>query len=87
MLGVGVGDDVITESRGRVVRLRLEGTSVHVSEKVVNFHLWGMRYRKDGLPGNSVVLIAPDPDGQVWVATRTGVARFAYGEWIKENPP
>ena len=51
VLGVGVGDDVITESRGRVVRLRLEGTSVHVSEKAVNFHLWGMRYRKDGLPG------------------------------------
>ena len=51
VLGVGVGDDVITESRGRVVRLRLEGTTVHVSEKAVNFHLWGMRYRKDGLPG------------------------------------
>jgi ParB family protein of integrating conjugative element (PFGI_1 class) len=51
VLGVGAGDDVVTESRGRVVRLRLEGTTVHVSEKVVNFHLWGMRYRKDGLPG------------------------------------
>ncbi|MEW8288117.1 MAG: hypothetical protein AB2697_19215 [Candidatus Thiodiazotropha endolucinida] len=51
VLGVGAGDDVITESRGRVVRLRLEGTTVHVSEKAVNFHLWGMRYRKDGLPG------------------------------------
>ena len=37
-----------TESRGRVVRLRLEGTTAHVSEKAVNFHLWGMRYRKDG---------------------------------------
>lgn len=51
VLGVGVGDDVITGSRGRVVRLRLEGTTVHVSEKAVNFHLWGMRCRKDGLPG------------------------------------
>jgi hypothetical protein len=51
VLGVGVGDDVVTESRGRVVRLRLDGTSVHVSEKAVSFHLWGMRYRKDGLPG------------------------------------
>ena len=51
VLGVGAGDDVVTESRGRVVRLRLEGTTIHVSDKAVNFHLWGMRYRKDGLPG------------------------------------
>lgn len=49
--GVGARDDVITESRGRVVPLRLEGTTIHVSEKVVNFHLLGVRYRKDGLPG------------------------------------
>ncbi len=45
------GDDAMTELQGRVVRLRLEGTSVHRTEKVVNFHLWSPRYRKYGLPG------------------------------------
>jgi len=32
-------------------------------------------------------MIAPDPDGEVWIATRTGVARYSNGKWIKENPP
>ena len=51
VLGVGAGDDVLVESQGQVIRMRLEGATVYLGEKDVIFNLWGNRYRKDGLPG------------------------------------
>ena len=51
ILGVQKGDNVLVESHGKVLRIQLEGASLYVTEKDINFHLWGKRYRKDGLPG------------------------------------
>lgn len=39
------------ESRGKAVRMRLEGASVSFYDDAVSFCQWGTRYRQDGLPG------------------------------------
>ena len=51
VLGIGPGDDVGFESRGKAVRMRLEGVSVSFYDDAVSFRLWDTRYRQDGLPG------------------------------------
>ncbi len=50
-LGVGLGDDLLCESRGKPVRSRLKGASLHTGDESVYFHLWGKRFRKDGILG------------------------------------
>lgn len=51
ILGVGVGDDVLFESRGRVVRVRLGRADVSPGEDALTFFFWGKRFRKDGVLG------------------------------------
>ena len=51
VLGIEVGDIVVTESGGKPLRVAVEGMTVYTSETTVNFSLWGRRFRKDGLPG------------------------------------
>ena len=50
-LGMTVGDTILTESRGKPVRLKIEQMSAYVYGGRLNFHLSGKRYRKDGLLG------------------------------------
>ena len=50
-LGMTVGDTILTESRGKPVRLKIEQMSAYVYGGRLNFHLGGKRYRKDGLLG------------------------------------
>ena len=51
VLGIEVGDIVITESAGKPLRLTVEGMTVFISDSGVIFSLWGTRFRKDGSPG------------------------------------
>lgn len=50
-LGVEIGDDLLYEENGRSVRIRLQNASLHFDEEGINFHLWGKRFRKDGVLG------------------------------------
>jgi hypothetical protein len=50
-LGVGFGDDLLYEHNGKPVRIRLKGASLHSDDENVYFHLWGKRFRKDGILG------------------------------------
>ncbi len=49
--GIRVGDIVVVEARGKLVRVEVEGMSVYSSGPEVTFSIWGTRFRKDGLPG------------------------------------
>ncbi len=49
-----------------------------------------MRYgRGDGLPSETVFALAEDPQGAVWIATDSGLARFdrRLGRWEQPIPP
>ncbi len=50
-LDIRLGDDVIYGSRGKSKRIRLPGASLLLDDEGVYFHLWGKRFRKDGLIG------------------------------------
>jgi hypothetical protein len=50
-LGLAIGDTVLTESRGKPVRLKIEQMSVFAYDGKLSFHISGKRYRKDGLLG------------------------------------
>ena len=50
-LGLAIGETVLTESRGKPVRLKIEQMSVFVYDGKLSFHISGKRYRKDGLLG------------------------------------
>ena len=50
-LGLTIGDTVLTESRGKTVRLNIEQMSAYIYDGKLNFHISGKRYRKDGLLG------------------------------------
>lgn len=50
-LGVTVGDTIVTESRGKPVRLKVEHMSASIYEGRLHFYISGKRYRKDGLLG------------------------------------
>lgn len=51
VLGISKGDTVICELGGKMVRLQIGGATLYLHDDVVRFHLWGRRYRKDGLLG------------------------------------
>ncbi|MEE8289620.1 MAG: hypothetical protein V3R25_09425 [Nitrosomonadaceae bacterium] len=50
-LGVNFGDDLEYELKGKSVRIRLKGASLHSDDESVYFHLWRKRFRKDGILG------------------------------------
>lgn len=50
-LGLSIGDTLVTESRGKPVRLKIEQMSAYIYDGKLNFHISGKRYRKDGLLG------------------------------------
>ena len=50
-LGLGIGDTILTESRGKTLRLKIEQMSAYVYNDKLNFHISGKRYRKDGVLG------------------------------------
>ena len=50
-LGLAIGDTVLTESRGKPLRLKIEQMSVFAYDGKLSFHISGKRYRKDGLLG------------------------------------
>ena len=50
-LGVSYGDDLLCELNGKSARIRLKGASLHTDDDSVYFHLWGKRFRKDGILG------------------------------------
>ena len=50
-LGVDLGDDLMCEIGGKSARIRLKGASLHTDDESVYFHLWGKRFRKDGILG------------------------------------
>jgi hypothetical protein len=54
VLGVEIGDTVIVEAWKSPVRIRVEGMDVYATDERVTFSVWGLRYRKDGLPGKRV---------------------------------
>ncbi len=54
VLGVEIGDTVIVEAWKNPVRIRVEGMDVYATDERVTFSVWGVRYRKDGLPGKRV---------------------------------
>ena len=59
VLGISTGDTVICELSGKIVRLQIDGATLYLHDDEVRFHLWGRRYRKDGLLGKrdeSIVL-------------------------------
>lgn len=51
VLGIRKGDTVVVKAGGNIQRILLEGASLYVSDDNIGFHLWGKKYRKDGLPG------------------------------------
>lgn len=51
MLGVEVGDDLVSTDRDKPVRIRVDATSLNVSKERLLFILSGRRYRKDGILG------------------------------------
>lgn len=62
ILGIELGDIVTTESRGRLVRLSVTGTSLYASDDHVTFLIYGTRFRKDGTVGklqDTIRLIFP----------------------------
>ncbi len=50
-LGLAIGDTVLTESRGKPVRPKIEQMSVLAYDRKLSFHISGKRYRKDDLLG------------------------------------
>lgn len=50
-LGIGLGDTVIGNKGGNLVRIKVDGMSTHVDDSRLFFHLYGRRYRKDGVLG------------------------------------
>ncbi|RLA45126.1 MAG: hypothetical protein DRR42_19700 [Gammaproteobacteria bacterium] len=56
-LGLTIGDTLLTESRGKPVRLKIEQMSAYVYDGKLNFHISGKRYRKDGLLGKRDQLV------------------------------
>lgn len=51
VLGIRKGDNVLVESENKIQRIEVERSSVYIGDSEVSFHVWGNRYRKDGLPG------------------------------------
>ncbi|MER9482542.1 hypothetical protein NKI74_24670 [Mesorhizobium sp. M0494] len=51
ILGIGPGDIVTSQSRGRLLRLSVTGTSLYLSDEHVTFVVQGIRFRKDGTLG------------------------------------
>lgn len=51
ILGIGPGDIVTMQSRGRLLRLSVTGTSLYPSDEHVTFVVQGIRFRKDGTLG------------------------------------
>lgn len=51
ILGVRIGDVLVFEEKGKLVRIDLARADVFISEKDIHFHLSGLRYRKDGVLG------------------------------------
>ncbi len=50
-LGLAIGDTLLTESRSKPVRLKIEQMTVFACDGKLTFHIAGKRYRKDGLLG------------------------------------
>jgi hypothetical protein len=50
-LGLNIGDTILTECRGKSIRLKINQMSVHFSNGKLNFYIAGRRYRKDGILG------------------------------------
>jgi len=42
---------------------------------------WTVYTVADGLPGNHVFMLHQDPEGNIWIGTNNGMARFADGEF------
>ncbi|MES0057285.1 hypothetical protein NKJ66_27285 [Mesorhizobium sp. M0078] len=51
ILGIGPGDIITSQSRGRLLRLSVIGTSLYASDGHVTFVVQGIRFRKDGTLG------------------------------------
>lgn len=51
VLGIEIGDIVVIEAGESYVRIEVEGMDVFALERSVIFVVWGLRYRKNGLPG------------------------------------
>jgi len=66
-LGLAIGDTLLTESRGKPVRLKIEQMSTYVYDGKLNFHISGKRYRKDGLLGKR--------DESVYLCTESNFSR------------
>ncbi len=50
-LGLAIGDTLVTESRGKPLRMKITQMSAYVFDGKLSFHISGKRYRKDGLLG------------------------------------
>ena len=50
-LGLAIGDTLVTESRGKPVRIKITQMSAYVFDGKLSFHISGKRYRRDGLLG------------------------------------
>lgn len=64
-LGLAIGDTILTECRGKSIRLKIKRMSMHLSDKnTLYFHIGGLRYRKDGLLGkrDEYIYISTDSD-------------------------
>jgi len=53
-LGLKIGDTVISESGGKLTRIKIEQMSAYVHGGKLNFHISGKRYRRDGILGKRV---------------------------------
>jgi len=70
-LGLTIGDTLVTESRGKPVRMKIEQMSAYVYDGKLNFHISGKRYRKDGLLGKL--------DESVYLRTESSFTRGESG--------
>jgi len=64
-LGVSLGDVILSESRGKHIRLKIDHMSTHVTDKnTLRFYISGERYRKDGILGkrDDSILVSTDRD-------------------------
>ncbi len=68
-LSLSIGDTLVTESRGKPVRLKIAQMSAYVYDGKLNFHISGKRYRKDGILGKL--------DESVYLRTENN---FTHGE-------
>jgi len=68
-LGLAIGDTLLTESRGKSVRIKIERMSAFDYDGKLTFHVSGKRYRKDGLPGKR--------DESVYLRTET---KFSHSD-------